>query len=55
MNKQSMLVSTVKHSGGRMIQACFAATGPRHLVVLESTMNSSVYQSIIESNMRLSV
>lgn len=55
MNKQSMLVSTVKHSWGMMIQACFAATGPRHLVVLESTMNSSVYQSIIESNMRLSV
>ncbi len=31
------------------------ATGPGHLTVIESTMNSSVYQSILESNVRTSV
>ncbi len=31
------------------------ATGPEHLTVIESTMNSSVYQSILESNVRTSV
>ncbi|MEE6515924.1 hypothetical protein FKM82_025084 [Ascaphus truei] len=50
------LIPTVKHgSGGVMIWACFAATGPGNLAVIESTMNSSVYQSILESNVRPSV
>ena len=39
----------------RMIWACFAVTGPGHLAVIESTMNSSVYQSIPESNVRPSL
>jgi len=38
-----------------MIWACSAATGPGHLAVIEFTMNSSVYQSILESNVRPSV
>jgi len=43
------LTPTVKHGGGGlMIWACFAATGPGHLAVIESTMNSSGYQSILE-------
>jgi len=41
--------------GGMMIWACFAATGPGHLAVIKSSMNSSVYQSILESNVRPSV
>jgi len=50
------LIPTVKHGGGGlMIWACSAATGPGHLAVIESTMNSSVYQSILESNVRPSV
>ena len=44
---------TVKHSGGGlMIWACVVATVPGHLAVAESTVNSSVYQSILESNVR---
>jgi len=36
---------TVKHGGGgRVIWACFAATGPEHLEVTESTVNSSAHQ-----------
>ena len=38
-----------------MIWACSAATGPGHLAVIESTVNSCVYQSILESNVRPSV
>ena len=48
------LIPTVKHGGGgMMIWACFAVTGPSHLAVFESTMNSA-YQSILELNMRSS-
>jgi len=50
------LKPTVKHGGGGlMIWPCSAATGPGHFVVIESTMNSSVYQSILESNVSPSV
>ena len=50
------LIPTVKHGGeGLMMWACSAATGPGHLAVIESTMNSSVYQSILESDVRPSV
>ena len=50
------LLPTVQHGGGGlMIWACSAATGPGHLAVIESTMNSSGYQSILESNVRPSV
>jgi len=49
------LVPAVKHGGGGlMIWACSAATGPGHLADIESTMNSSGYQSILESNVRSS-
>lgn len=36
--------------GGLMIWTRFAATGPERLVNIESTMSSSVYQSVLESN-----
>ena len=39
--------------GGLMIWACFVATGPGHRAVIESTMNSSVYQSILASSISL--
>ena len=41
--------------GGLVIWARFAAMGPGHVAVIDSTMNSSVYQSILESNVRPSV
>lgn len=46
----------VKHRGGGvMIWACFTATGPGQLVVIEVTTNFSVYQSILEPNVKPSV
>ena len=50
------LIPTVKHGGGGlMIWAGSAATVPGHLAVIESTLNSSGYQSILELNVRPSV
>ena len=47
------LIPTVKHNGGGLINwACFAATGPQYLPVIEVNMKSSVYQSIPESYVR---
>lgn len=47
------LSSTVM--GGVMIWVYFRARGPGHLVVNESVMNSSVYQSFLESEVMRSV
>ncbi|KAJ8369819.1 hypothetical protein SKAU_G00098470 [Synaphobranchus kaupii] len=42
---------TIKHGGGEvMIWGSFPATGPGHLTVIEATMNSSLYQCILEEN-----
>lgn len=41
--------------GGVVIGTCFAATGPEHLAVKESTMSSSLDQKTLESNMRAAV
>lgn len=38
-----------------MIWICVAATGPQHFIVIESTINSSICQSTVESNVRPSV
>jgi len=38
-----------------MMWACSAATGPGHLAVIESTMNSSVCQNTLESDVRPTV
>lgn len=35
-----------------MVWDCFAASGPRELTILESTMNSLLYQRILEDNKR---
>lgn len=51
--------SYVKHSGGGvMIVACFAtigATGAGYLAVVQLSVNSFLYHSILESNVRPSV
>lgn len=46
-----------QHGGGdgAMMWACFAPTWPWHLAITESTANSSVYSSILKSNVRTSV
>lgn len=50
------LIPSVKRSdGGLGIWTYFAVTGPGHLAVSELNMNASVYQTILESNMRKSV
>ena len=38
-----------------MIWACFAASGPRHLGIIEGKMNSQLYQTILQANVRMSV
>lgn len=49
-------IPTVKHNDARLrIWTCFAAVGPEHLSVTELTMNSYLYQSILESNLRPSL
>lgn len=42
--KHKQHILTVRHGdGGVMVWPCFAATGFGHLVVTESTMNSTMY------------
>ena len=46
-------MTNCQHGGGLvLIWACFAATGPGQLAVTESAINLSVYQSILESDVR---
>ena len=46
-------VPTVKHGGGGlMIWACFAATGPGHLAVIESTVNCCSDVAMVQSKSR---
>lgn len=50
------IVPTVKHGGGSvMIWACFAASGPGRLAMIDGTMNSARYQGILGKNVRPSV
>ena len=50
------LIPTVKHGGGSvMVWGCFAAAGPGQLTIIESTMNSAVYQRVLEENVKPSV
>lgn len=47
---------TIKCSGGgKMIWACFVATETGHVAVTDLTVKSSVYQSILETNVKPSV
>ena len=53
---QNLLMPIVKHGGGGvMIWDCFVDTRPGNVVITESTLNSSVYQNILEANERPSV
>lgn len=38
-----------------MVWGCFAAAGPGRLTIIESTMNSTLYQKVLEENVRPSV
>lgn len=45
--------STVQHGGGGiMVWGCFAPSGPGRLVVIEGTMNSKMYENILQDNVR---
>lgn len=51
--QQKHLILTVRHGSGRMmIWAFFAATGLTHFAVIYSTINSFIYQSVLDSNVR---
>lgn len=55
-NQHKHLIPAAKHGGGEvMIWACLAAKGPGHLPAIKWTMNYSVSQSILESDVMLSV
>ena len=50
------LIPSVKHGGGSiMVWACFAASGPGRLAIIDGTMNSELYQRILKENVRTSV
>lgn len=47
---------TVKHGDGRMmVWGCSAASGPGRLAVIDVTMNSALYHTILKENVRPSV
>lgn len=56
LNKYRLLLTAARrsHFSLKMIWSCFAATGSGYHAVVESTVNSSVYQSIFALNMWLS-
>ena len=50
------LIPTVKHGGGSvMVWVCFAALVPGRHTLIEGTMNSALYQRILQENVRPSV
>ena len=50
------LIPTVKFGEGSiMVWACFAASGPGQLDIINGKMNSQVYSYILQENIRLSV
>lgn len=54
--QEKNLIPTVKHGGGSvMVWGCFATAGPGQLTIIESTMNSIVYQRVLEEHVRSSV
>ena len=55
VKQRERLFTSGKNDWLMMIWACSAATEPGHLAVIESTMNSSVYQSILDVMMHLNV
>lgn len=54
--QENNLIPTLKHGGGSvMVWRCFAAAGPGQLTIMEYTMNSIVYQRVLEEHVRSSV
>uniref|UniRef100_A0A803JUL1 Transposase Tc1-like domain-containing protein n=1 Tax=Xenopus tropicalis TaxID=8364 RepID=A0A803JUL1_XENTR len=54
--QEKNLIPTVKHGGGSvMVWGRFAAAGPGNLTFIEFTMNSTVYQRVLEEHVRPSV
>ncbi|XP_075444851.1 uncharacterized protein LOC142488342 isoform X3 [Ascaphus truei] len=54
--EQKNLIPTVKHGDGSvMVWGCFAASGPGRLAIIDTTMNSALYQKILEENVGPSV
>lgn len=50
------LILSVKHGGASiMVWACFAASGPGQLAIIDGTINSELYQQILKDNIRTSV
>ncbi len=46
----------MKHGGGSiMALACFAASWPGQPAIIDGTMNSELYQQILQQNVRTSV
>ncbi|KAK3554371.1 hypothetical protein QTP70_022603, partial [Hemibagrus guttatus] len=51
--QQMNLIPTMKHGGGSvMVWVCFAAAGPGQLTIIESIMNSTLYQKVLETMKR---
>ncbi len=49
-------IPSVKHGGGSiMAWACFAASWPGQLAIIDGRMNSELYQQILNENVRTSV
>ena len=55
LNRCDLFVRAARESVLRLIWARFAATGRGHLSLIELTMKFSVFQSVLESNVRASV
>lgn len=54
--QEKNLIPTVKHGGGSiLVWGCFAAAGPGQLTIIESIMNSTVYQRVLEEHVKPSV
>uniref|UniRef100_A0A3Q2CFB6 Tc1-like transposase DDE domain-containing protein n=1 Tax=Cyprinodon variegatus TaxID=28743 RepID=A0A3Q2CFB6_CYPVA len=54
--KEKNLLPTVKHGGGNVkVWACFSASGPGRLHIIQGTVNSQGYQQILDQNLLPSV
>ncbi len=50
------IIPKVKHGGASvMFWGCFAFSEPGRLAIIDGTVNSAVYQTILKENVRLSV
>ncbi len=49
------LIPSMKHGDGSIVWACFAASGPGQLAIIDGTMNSELYHQFLKENVRTSV